>query len=72
MKKKEGFRNFLLCIFGFLLILTFSYFIIASNPAISVWNISINGPQNKSDMGQGVAIDNNSNIYVVGGFYVDF
>jgi PGF-pre-PGF domain-containing protein len=32
----------------------------------NLWNVTINGPQNGEDYGQGVAVDNNSNIYVTG------
>ncbi len=32
----------------------------------NLWNATINGPQNSNDYGQGIAVDNNSNIYVTG------
>ncbi len=54
----------------FFVIAIFLYlFVIAENPATVLWNVTMDGPQNSYDYGYGVAIDNNSNVYVVGQSY---
>jgi len=63
MKEK---KKLILFIFLFFILFTFFYFVAADNPASNVWNAIINGPGNSTDYGYGVALDNNSNIYVVG------
>ena len=61
MGEKRGLKGLL---YGFILVLLIfvSYFVIAENPAIVVWNFTLND----GGISYAIAIDNNSNIYITG------
>jgi PGF-pre-PGF domain-containing protein len=71
MRKKRGKPGFFLIFLSILLVFFIKIILayVSSPNPINLWNRTINGPQNSSDYGRGVALDSFGNIYIVGGIW---